>query len=210
MAASFVLLTAVRAGAQCDEVVSGLRTPLGITQSNLNNLLVRETGMPSSPGRISIIDTDGNRRTLLDGLPSALNDVGEPSGPSGLFMRGRALYLAVGIGDGIQAGPFPGAAVGNPNPSSPIFSSILALHFSANTERTTSGFTLSVADQAALANGRKVTLADSRGNKLIVEVVANFPTTRPTRSRHFRRTCAARIPLIRSSRIRSIRRHSQS
>jgi hypothetical protein len=176
LAVSLALLSAVRVSAQCNELVSGLRIPLGITQSNLDNLLVSETGTGSlHTGRISIIDTSGNRRTLLDGLPSAINDVNEPSGPAGLFMRGRTLYVAMGIGNAIQAGPFPGTATGNPNPSSPIFSSVLAIHFSASAEQTTSGFALTLADQTALGNAQKVTLADSIGNKLTIELIADFP-----------------------------------
>lgn len=172
-----IFLVAPPAVAQCPPLVTDLRTPLGIVQSNVDNLLVAETGTLNvlHSGRISIIDTAGNRRTLIDGLPSARNDVNEPSGPAGLFMRGRTLYIAMGIGDGIIAGPFPGAAVGNPNPSSPIFSSVLALHFSANTEQTTSGFTLSVADQTSLADEQTVMLTDLAGNKLTIELIANFP-----------------------------------
>jgi hypothetical protein len=180
LAVSILLVASAQASAQCSELTSGLRMPLGITQSNLENLLVSETGTTTlHSGRISIVDASGNRRTLLDGLPAAINDVNEPSGPAGLFMRGRTLYVAMGIGDGIIAGPFPGAAVGNPTPSSPIFSSILAIHFSSSTEQTTSGFTLSVADQAALGNGQKVTLSDLDGNKVTIEMVANFPNFTP-------------------------------
>lgn len=176
-----IFLVAPPAVAQCPPLVTDLRTPLGIVQSNVDNLLVAETGTLNvlHSGRISIIDTAGNRRTLIDGLPSARNDVNEPSGPAGLFMRGRTLYIAMGIGDGIIAGPFPGAAVGNPNPSSPIFSSVLALHFSANTEQTTSGFTLSVADQTSLADEQTVMLTDLAGNKLTIELIANFPNFTP-------------------------------
>jgi hypothetical protein len=61
----------------------------------------------------SIVDLHGNRRTLLDGLPSGINDVNEPSRPAGVFMRGRSLYVVIGIGDSLLAGPVP-----NPNPSS--------------------------------------------------------------------------------------------
>ena len=76
----------------------------------------------------------------MDGLPSGINDVNEASGPAGLFMPGRTLYVAIGIGDSILAGPFPGTARPNPNPSSPIFSPVLAIHFSANVEKTTAGY----------------------------------------------------------------------
>jgi hypothetical protein len=168
--------------AQCspDELISGLQIPLGIAQSNKDNLLVSETGTSApNTGRISIVDLLGNRRTLLDGLPSGINDVNEPSGPAGLQMRGRILYVAIGIGDAILAGPFPGAALPNPNPSSPLFSSVLAIHFSANLEKTTAGFTLTVANQQALASGQKVTLWSGGVEKITVELVANFPDYTP-------------------------------
>ncbi|MFN2500235.1 MAG: hypothetical protein ABR557_14225, partial [Pyrinomonadaceae bacterium] len=97
--ALILLFAGVDARAQCTEVVSGLRTALGITQSNQNNLIVSETGTGAlHTGRISIVNPSGSRRTLLDGLPSAINDVGEPSGPSGVYLRGRTLYVAIGIG----------------------------------------------------------------------------------------------------------------
>jgi hypothetical protein len=175
-----LLLAGVDARAQCTEVVSGLRNALGITQSNQGNLIVSETGTGAlHTGRISIVEPGGNRRTLLDGLPSAINDVGEPSGPAGVFMRGRSLYLAIGIGDSILAGPpMSGTAFENPSHSSPIFSSILALHFSANVEKNSSGFTLSLAQQSALAGGQTVTLSNG-SDKLTVELIANFPNFTP-------------------------------
>jgi len=173
-----LLFAGVEARAQCTEVVSGLRNALGITQSNQGNLIVSETGTGAlHTGRVSIVEPSGNRRTLLDGLPSAINDVGEPSGPAGVFMRGRSLYLAIGIGDAIVAGG-PGVAFANPNPSSPLYSSILALHFSANVEKNTTGFTLSLAQQLALAAGQRVTLGNG-GDKLTVEIIANFPDFTP-------------------------------
>src|SRR5215510_9846106 len=127
-----VLFGNLEASAQCTEFISGLRLPLGTVLSNQGNLLVSETGTSSiDSGRISVVDPAGNRRTLLDGLPSAINDVGEPSGPTGLFMRGRTLYVAMGVGDVGRPGPIPGTTIPNPSPvSSPIFSSILAMQFS--------------------------------------------------------------------------------
>ena len=142
LAASAVLLAGAQASAQCPAtpLTSGLQIPLGIAQSNQGNLLVSETGTSTpNTGRISIVGLNGTRRTLLDGLPSGLNDVNEPSGPAGLFMSGRTLYVAVGIGDSF----LPGTFVPNPNPSSPLFSTVLAVHFSAHIEKTTEGFTLS-------------------------------------------------------------------
>ncbi len=166
------------ARAQCGtQVTAGLRSPLGIALSNQNNLLVSETGTTGvlHSGRISIVDTDGTRRTLLDGLPSATNDVNEPSGPAGLLMRGRTLYVAIGIGDAIQvAAPGSPFRIGNPNPASPIFSSVLAVHFSADVEKTPAGFSLTPDDHDALANGQTVKLSGGRGD-VTIELVANFP-----------------------------------
>jgi hypothetical protein len=167
------------AGAQCaTEVIAGLRFPLGIALSNQNNILVSETGTTGveHSGRISIVDKDGIRRTLLDGLPSATNDVNEPSGPAGLVMRGRTLYVAIGIGDTIQVvAPGSPVRVGNPNPASPIFSSVLAVHFSARVEKTTAGFSLTTADYDALANGQTLNLSNGGGDRITIELVADFP-----------------------------------
>ena len=69
---SFFLL-AVSVSAQCSDVTSGLREPLSSSLTNQGNLLVSETGNAAlHSGRISIVDPLGNRRTLIDGLPSAI------------------------------------------------------------------------------------------------------------------------------------------
>jgi hypothetical protein len=164
--------------AQCPavELTTGLREPLGITQSNQGSLIVAETGTSTpNSGRISLIDPNGARRTLLDGLPSGLNDVNEPSGPSGVFMSGRTLYVAIGVGDAVAPGPAPGTTAVNPNPpSSPLFSSVLAIHFSADAEKITEGFTLVAADQQTLAGGGEVTLSNGAGDKVTLNLVANI------------------------------------
>lgn len=167
----------VTVSAQCSDVTTGLRQPLGSALTNQNNLLVSETGTVAlHSGRISIIDAAGNRRTLLDGLPSAINDVNEPSGPAGIFMRGRTLYVAIGTGDAGRAGPAPGTTIPNPNPiSSPIFSSVLGIQFSARTEDTTPGFTLTTADEQSLANGETVVLSDGADGTLRIRLVVDFP-----------------------------------
>ncbi|HJX92949.1 MAG TPA: ScyD/ScyE family protein [Pyrinomonadaceae bacterium] len=172
-----LLLLAISVSAQCSEVTSGLREPLSSSLTNQGNLLVSETGNAAlHSGRISIVDPLGNRRTLIDGLPSAINDVNEPSGPAGIFMRGRTLYVAMGTGDTGRAGPAPGTTKVNPDPiSSPIFSSVLGIQFNANTEDTTTGFTLTTADEQALADGETVVLSDAEGGKLKISLIVDFP-----------------------------------
>jgi hypothetical protein len=73
---------------------------------------------------------------------SGINEIGDPSGPGGIYLQGRTLYILNGEGDATLAGPIPGTELPNPNPSSPILSSVLALHFSAEAEQSTTGFTL--------------------------------------------------------------------
>lgn len=179
LVAATAMFAGVEARGQCPvtELTSGLHLPLGITQSKQGNLLVSETGTGANDGRISIVDLDGHRRTLLAGLPSGIADVGDASGPAGLFLRGRTLYVAIGIGDAIRNGPQPGTTVPNPNgASSPIFSSVLAIHFSDDfVEKTTDGFTLSFADQQALASGERVRLSNGGDDHIKIKLVANFP-----------------------------------
>jgi hypothetical protein len=171
-----MLLAIAKASAQCTELIAGLHKPLGSALTNQGNLLVSEsgTGAPGS-ARISIVDPSGNRRTLLDGLPSGISDVGSPLGPAGLFMSGRTLYVAMSAGDVVIAGPCPGSDRPNPNgPSSPIFSSVLAIQFSATVEQSTTGFTLTPADEQALADHQTVTLSNDSG-QITIRMVANFP-----------------------------------
>ena len=179
MVAAAVLQLAPRADAQCSIVYSGLEGPVSIVQSNTGNLLVSESGSPTpNTGRISLVK-NGQQRTLLSGLPSGINDQGGVSGPAGLFMRGRTLYVAISAGDAAVAGMSPGSIVANPAPSSPIFSSVLAVHLSSREEDLATGFMLTFADQHTLADGRKVILSNSGGDKMTVELVADFPDFLP-------------------------------
>lgn len=170
-----LLLAGINANAQSATTsvfASGLRAPSKIIISPKGNLLVAEAGNGPNTGRISIINpTTGNRRTLVDGLPSGFAPPeGDPSGPSGLEMRGRTLFVVIGAGDGTMNGP-DNTEVPNPNPSSPFLSSVLSLRLSPLAEDTTQGFTITAADQANLGFKK---LADGNGNELVIEVVTNF------------------------------------
>jgi hypothetical protein len=169
-----LMLTLTDAKAQTASVFTGgLSQPAKIILTPEGNLLVTETGGAPNSGRVSIIDSFGNRRTLVDGLPSGISTEG-PSGPSGLDLRGRTLFVAIGEGNGTLAGPIPGTELPNPNPSSPILSSVLAIHFSAEVEKSTQGLSLTLADHFTLAGGGDVTLSNGRGDKITVELVADF------------------------------------
>ena len=115
-------------------LATGLKAPMKISLTPGGNLLVCEAGTGPNTGRLSLVKRDGTRITVLDGLPSGLSAVGEnaPSGPSGIEQLGDAWYLSIGAGDESLPGAAPGLEIANPNPSSPILSSVLRLRFSAS------------------------------------------------------------------------------
>lgn len=180
MFVGFVLLSQP-AHAQCPgpgtTLIGGLQGPGKLVQSNIGNLIVAETGTPApNSGRVSIVGLDGSRRSLLEGLPSGQNSNGDFSGTQGVFLQGRTLYVLNGEGNATLAGPIAGATEDpNPNPNSPILSSILAVHFSAAAEKNTSGFVLTLADHQALKNGEKLNFSNGGGDQITVELVADFP-----------------------------------
>ncbi|MFL6284853.1 MAG: ScyD/ScyE family protein [Pyrinomonadaceae bacterium] len=140
------------------------------------NLIVAEGGDGPNKGRLSLIDRKTHeRRTVLDGLPAGMSAAdGGPSGPSDIALEGNTLYVVIGGGDATLAGPAPGTEKPNPNPSSPLLSSVLAVTLPPSFDETNAqGPTLTLADHAAINGGAIVTLSGG-GGKLSVELVANF------------------------------------
>ncbi len=170
-------LTAAGARAQSVSVFTGgLKGPTKVVITAKGNLLVTESGDGPNKGRLSIIDRQTRaRRTILDGLPAGPSPEGGISGPAGLAVHGRTVYVAIGAGDGVLAGPAPGSEQANPNTSSPLLSSLLAVRVPANVEESTAGFTLTPADHAALKGGARLSLSNGAGDRLTVELVADFP-----------------------------------
>jgi hypothetical protein len=163
-----------------ETLATGLIAPSKIIQTPRGDFIVAEGG-PQVPnnGRVSIVDQNGVRRTLLDGLPSARTFVGDFNGVTGVYLDGRTLYVLNGQGDVTLAGPVQGTERANPSPSSPIFSSVLAVHFSAAMEDTTTGITLTLADHQALKSGETLTKLDAAGRKMTIQLFADFPDYAP-------------------------------
>jgi hypothetical protein len=159
---------------------TGLLAPNKIIQTPRGNFIVSENG-PEVPnnGRISIVDQHGNRRTLLEGLPSARTFVGDFNGTTGVYLKGRTLFVLNGQGDVTLAGPVPGTERANPAPSLPIFSSVLAVTFSTPMEEHTTGVALTLADHHALKAGQRLIRADAQGRRMIIELIADFPDYAP-------------------------------
>lgn len=159
-------------------VVTGdLKAPSRVILTPEGSLVVAETGTGNNDGRISIIDQDGHRRTLVDGLPSGISlgsGEADPSGPSGLALRGRTLYVLIGEGDVVTPGPVQGTNVPNLDRSSAIFSSVLAIKFDTSLETTGSDFALTSDDYDGLSEGINLKAKNSAGKKVVVKVLANF------------------------------------
>ncbi len=177
-----IALSGVSVTAQTISVLTtGLKRPAKVIRTELGNLLVAEEGFGTHDGRISIINPQtGGRRTLLDGLPSAAGRYDLPQGPSGLVMRGRTLYITIGEGNPTVACAAPCEEIPNPaGASSPIFSSVLALDFSAFTEFLTSGFTVTPADDFALKNGDILNFNNGNFDTATLKLVADFQNIAP-------------------------------
>lgn len=167
-------LTALLVGpalGQGDAIATDLLAPTSVILTPGGNLLVSEAGVEAHGGRVSRVDRSGERLTVLDGLPSGIDVVGGPSGPTALEWEAAALLVLIGEGDARREGPSPGTEVPNPEgPSSPIFSSILRVRFSQPVDLLQDGFVLELQDQFALADGYEVTLENSFGQTARIEL----------------------------------------
>ena len=134
------------------------------------SLLVAEPGPGPNRGTLILLDSNGDRRTFLGGLPSGLSSIRSidgrtlllPDGPDGLALSGNTLYVAIGEGDGFRprGADWPGALVPNPDGvSSPILASVLKIEFtSPDVFDGGVPFFLEPASHESLLDGATVTL----------------------------------------------------
>jgi hypothetical protein len=160
--------------------VTGLQLPSKIAFTRHRNLVVAESGTSANnTGRISLVDrATATRRTLVDGLPSGISRAegpGSPSGPSGVAVQDRTLYVTIGAGDVVLPGPAPGTEQANPSIASPILASLLSLTSSVPLDVARGGFALNPGDHATLKSGQSVTLRNAANEELVVRLVADFP-----------------------------------
>jgi hypothetical protein len=95
-----------------------------------------------------------------------------------LALRGHTLFVAIGLGDAVVNGAIPATQVPNPNPSSPILSSVLAIRFHDRGELPDHGGTLTLADHFALKSGQEVELGHGH-DRLTIRLVGDFPDYTP-------------------------------
>lgn len=166
-------------------LTTGLRAPQKIIFAPQQGFfLVSESGNPAvnNSGRVSVVFNSGNRFTLVDGLPSGVAPPNnDPSGPSALFIQGDKLYIAISAGNSVLAGPVPASEIPNPNPNSPIFSSVLEYTFHQSGFRTSGSDdnVLADGDHVRLANGETVYVSRFGKSRGSLRLVADFPNFTP-------------------------------
>lgn len=191
LAYALAVVITVPASAQIiQEHATGLRAPARLLSLPDGQLLVAEAGSGPNTGRVSLVDRDGRRFTVVDGLPSGLHGPRlDPSGPSGLVLDGRRLYVLIGNGDISLPGAGQGSEVPNPSPASPLFSAILLFDF-ATGDAPSLGHVLPASAHATLARGDAVYLRNADGESVRVSRLVDFPDyvaePRPDEPRHVR------------------------
>lgn len=176
-----LLAAASIVSAQRTTLVTGLKNPTKMIAGPRGTIVVTEFDAAPNSGRISVVDSLGVRRTLIDGLPSgtSLPELA-PDGPNGLALADKTLYVANGEGDTLRAGTVPRSTVPNPaGPSSPIFSTILKMEFSTDIDKLATGFALTAANQNTLADHNPVTLTNGSGDQAVIRVLSDFRPARP-------------------------------
>lgn len=169
---------------------TGLNSPAKVISIGDGKLLVAEAGETPNSGRISLINSAGSRRTLVDGLPSGVAAPEfVPDGPTGIELQDETLYITIGEGDTHVNGPNPGTIIPNPNgPCSPIFSSVLRIRFSDPAPQLLAGFTVSLANQFTLADAKSIRLDNSFNQHATVELLGAFRVNRPDPASIYRNT----------------------
>ena len=190
IAASLVPLAA---SAGSSVFATGLNGPMKLDLTERGALLVSERGTGNDDGRLSIVDRFGNVRPLVSGLPSGLEVLGQPSGPTGVKrLECCVVHLTIGEGDTLRFAPtgLPGTLMPNPDRrppdgpvdarvSSPLFSSLLRLVFNGPLDEVSGGFELTAANQQTLADGFTVQLKNGAGEKVWIRLVVDIKDFRP-------------------------------
>jgi hypothetical protein len=170
-----IVLSAASARAQVvQEYVTGLLSPIRLVAQPDGSLFVAEGGTGRNDGRVSLVDRDGRRFTVIDGLPSGLFMGTDPSGPSGVLLRGQRLFILIGGGNSVLVGPAPGSELPNPNPTSPLFNSVLLVDL-ASDQTVPLGFTFPPEAHSILVGGGAVYIGNGRGEQIRVSRLVDFP-----------------------------------
>jgi hypothetical protein len=180
-------LAATAAAAQ-PVLVADLATPFKIARTPGGNFLLAESGTGAHDGALTLVSVWGQRFTLLSGLPSGVTPEGGALGPTGIADAHRTVYLVIGEGDALGASP-PPTQVPNPEGiSSALFSSLLRARFEPVPDGIREGFALTAADHQALADGHVVVKTNDSGERVEIDVLADFRDLAPDPVRSVRQS----------------------
>lgn len=180
-----LVMTALPApGQPVQEHVTGLLPPIRTLALPDGSLLVAEAGLGTTKsGRVSLVDRDRRRFTVIDQLPSGFHGpTNDPSGPTAVLLFGSRLYIPIGNGD-VSIAAAGGIERVNPSPSSPLFSSILLLELPSGEPELPKGFRLPRGAHDTIASGAGAYLTSDHGQvarlSRLVDFVDYVPMPRP-------------------------------
>ena len=166
------LLLSTALGAQ--PIATGLASPAGLGTTYAGNLLVPQAGTGSHDGSVELLTTWGQRHPLVSGLPSAVPPQDAVSGPTAVTANLSTIYVLIGEGDALGPSIPPTQFPNADGVSSPIFSSLLEMHFQPVPDAIREGFTLSGEDIGTLADGHTAHLVNDAGEQVWIRVLSDF------------------------------------
>lgn len=180
-------LAATAASAQ-PVLVAGTATPFKLARTPGGNFLLAQSGTGAHDGAVTLVSVWGQTFTLLSGLPSGTTPEGAAIGPTGVADAHTTIYVVIGEGDALGASP-PPTQVPNPEGvSSALFSSVLRARFEPVPDGIREGFELSPADHQALADGHTVVKTNDSGERVEVDLLADFRDLAPDPVRSVRQS----------------------
>lgn len=167
------LLLAGAAVAQ-EPIGSGFASPTGMGTTYSGHLLVPQGGTGNDDGSVELLTSWGQRFPLVAGLPSAVPPEDGVSGPNAVIANLSTMYVLIGEGDAMGPSIPPTQFPNADGVSSPIFSSLLEMHFDPVPDGIREGFTLTSEDIGVLADGYTVHLVNATGEQVWIRVLSDF------------------------------------
>jgi hypothetical protein len=181
---------AAAAGPSVHVLASGLDDPRGLAVGTDGRVFVAEAGRGGpgggygTTGRITVIDARGSH-PYLEGLPSAISDEGEVTGPVNVALNARGNAVAI-VGAGPQAVDARFGSVLRLSPATPHSIADIAAYQATDPDPTDLDQPANPIDSnpygAAWLDGSRLLIADAGGNDLLlagpagrVTTVARFP-----------------------------------
>lgn len=162
------------AGVAQDPIASGFASPSGLGTTYAGNILVPQGGTGNNDGSVELLTTWGQRHPLVSGLPSAVPPEDSVSGPNAVTANLSTVFVLIGEGDAMGPSAPPTQFPNAEGVSSPIFSSVLEMHFQPVPDAIREGFVLTAEDVGTLADGHTAHLTNASGEQVWIRVLSDF------------------------------------